>query len=175
MICITGCVESEKDQLVHLEAAIDVVLARNRQRARDNRHPLTYEDICRAIRGYLNGKGKFEPGLYGVDPYAGKRKVAPEVAIQSNITKEVVNELMVRGWSQPGSFGKNMGKDRTKKPRASGEEKSNSCCKDFKSQGGCDQAVPCEKGQDKCSWRSGSLCASDHSAIACDYARMGGR
>ena len=48
-----------------------MILARNRQRARDNRHPLTYEEIRGAVRGYLNGKGKFEPGLYGVDPYAG--------------------------------------------------------------------------------------------------------
>ena len=167
-----GCVECEKDQLLHLEAAVDVVLARNRQRARDNRHPLTYEDIRMAIRGYLNGKGKFEPGLFGIDPYAGKKKLSPEASIQSNITKEVVNELMVRGWSQPGSFGKSGVKDR-KKPRSSGEDKVNSCCKDFNSQGGCNQVVPCEKGQHKCSKRSGEfVCFRHHSASTCDNARM---
>ena len=171
-----GCIESEGDQLLHLEASIDVIFARNRQRARDNRHPLTYEEIRNAVRGYLNGKGKFEPGLYGIDPYAGKRKVAPEVAIQNNIKQEVVNELMVRGWSQPSSFGKNVVRDKTRKPRASGEEKANSCCKDYNSQGGCDQAVPCDKGQHKCSRRSGEfVCFRSHSASACDNARMGSR
>ena len=50
--CITVCVESEKDQLLHLENAVDVFLSNNRQRARDNRNPLVYEDVRMAIRGY---------------------------------------------------------------------------------------------------------------------------
>ena len=62
---LLGCVENEAEQILHLENSIDLVLARNKQRARDGRHPLTYEDIRLAIRGYLNSKGKCEPGLYG--------------------------------------------------------------------------------------------------------------
>ena len=62
---LLACVESETEQILHLESTIDLVLARNRQRARDGRHPLTYEDIRLVVRGYLNSKGKYEPGLYG--------------------------------------------------------------------------------------------------------------
>ena len=62
---LLACVENEAEQILHLENSIDLVLARNRQRARDGRHPLTYEDIRLVVRGYLNSKGKYEPGLYG--------------------------------------------------------------------------------------------------------------
>ena len=57
--------EDEAEQVKLLEEAVDTVLSRNRQKARSARHPLTYEEIRLCIRGFLNGKGKHEPGLFG--------------------------------------------------------------------------------------------------------------
>ena len=86
--CVSpGCVSSEKEQRDLLELAFDKLLARNAQRAKVGigGHPLTYEEVRAAIRTFLNSKGKAETGLYGVDPYAGKKRITETRAFYSSM------------------------------------------------------------------------------------------
>ena len=168
-----GCVSSEKEQRDLLELAFDKLLARNAQRAKVGigGHPLTYEEVRAALRTFLNSKGKAETGLYGVDPYAGKKRITEAAKIKET----VISELRQMGWRGPDSQGQgheNKSKTNKEKKKRTGDDRAKKLCVDFNSQAGC-SASPCAK-QHKCNKREGDfVCGrSGHNKFNCDHPKF---
>jgi len=174
-----GCVSSEKEQRDLLELAFDKLLARNAQRAKVGigGHPLTYEEVRAAIRTFLNSKGKAETGLYGVDPYAGKKRITEAAKIKET----VISELRQMGWRAPEGQGhghghgqglEGKGKKKKDKAKKTGDDRSSKLCVDYNSQAGCSSS-PCAK-QHKCNKREGDfVCGrSGHNRFNCDHPKF---
>ena len=168
-----GCVSSEKEQRDLLELAFDKLLARNAQRAKVGigGHPLTYEEVRAAIRTFLNSKGKAETGLYGVDPYAGRKRITEAAKIKET----VISELRQMGWRGPEGHGHGHDvkpKKKKEKTKKTGDERSKNICVDYNSQAGC-SASPCAK-QHKCNKREGDfVCGrSGHNKFNCDHPKF---
>ena len=168
-----GCVSSEKEQRDLLELAFDKLLARNAQRAKVGigGHPLTYEEVRAALRTFLNSKGKAETGLYGVDPYAGKKRITEAAKIKET----VISELQQMGWRAPDNQGQghdNKPKGKKEKKKRTGDDKSKNICGAFNTQAGC-SASPCAK-QHKCNKREGDfVCGrSGHNRLNCDHPKF---
>ena len=152
---LLGVVESEKEQLDLLEALLDKLLARNSQRARTNLPPMTHVQVREAIKTFLHSKGKSEAGLYGVDPYSGKRRITEEARMSENVEAKVLARLKNSGWVKPGGTEeKKLKKKKEKASKVDGASKVAALCRDFNSQEGCSNpAGDCSKGKHRCAKR----------------------
>lgn len=178
-----GISSSEKEQMELLECGIDKILARNSQRARTNLPPLTYESIRAALRTFLHSKGKPESGLFGVDPYAGKKKITEEARLSQSIKSDVMAQLRAAGWTKPGNQSQKQ-KEQKAKPqeqkkkdggKSRGDQKVAGCCPDYNTTGGCSVlGDSCTKGAHKCSKRSGEFVClrAGHARHNCDHPKL---
>ena len=178
-----GISSSEREQMELLECGVDKILARNSQRARTNLPPMTYESIRAALRTFLHSKGKPESGLFGVDPYAGRKKLTEEARLSQSIKSDVLAQLKAAGWSKQGGQ-THKSKEHKVKPqdqkkkeggKSKGDLKVQSCCPDFNSPSGCTTVGDsCGKGAHKCSKRSGEFVClrTGHSRQNCDHPKL---
>ena len=172
---LLGVVSEEKEQLELLEAVLDKLLSRNAQRARTSLPPMTHDQCRAAIRTFLHSKGKSEAGLYGVDPYAGRKRITERDQMKQDVKASIMADLKQSGWSRPEHGG------REKKSRDKGDKKSGkhngaakvaSLCKDFNTTG-CSATGDCPKGGHRCSKRKGDfVCQQNHSKTKCDNPRF---
>ncbi len=180
-----GVVDTERQQCLWLEEAIDMVLARNAQRGREKgRAPYTYSEVKGCLVQFLNRKGKAESSLYGIDPYGGRKAISQEDRLTENIAERVEKRMRQSG-AQVNSYGQQpqhqhqMQKQAGQKqggggsggqqPRRTLEEKIRELCQDFNSSGGCSTQGPCNKGKHVCSNNNGRnfVCMRRHSASTC--------
>ena len=174
---LLGVVSSEKEQLELLEAVFDKLLSRNAQRARTFLPPMTHDQCRAAIRTFLHSKGKSEAGLYGVDPYAGRKRITEKDQMKQDVKASIIADLKQSGWSRPDHGGKDKKhrdrKEDRKSGKHSGAAKVASLCKDFNSPEGCPSQGDCSKGGHRCSKRKGDfVCQQNHSKTKCDHPRF---
>ena len=175
---LLGAVSSEKEQLDLLETLLDKLLSRNAQRARTGLPPMQYEQVRAATKSFLHSKGKSEAGLYGVDPYAGKRKLTDEARMKQDIEASLTAKF--KNWNkQDGPVRdrrqKNKNEDKKKRDKGSdGASKVSKLCKDFNSQSGCSSQGDCAKGEHKCSRRKGDFVCqrTGHNRLDCDHPKL---
>ena len=169
---LLGVVSSEREQLELLEGTLDLLLSRNSQRARTNLPPLTHEQVRATIRTYLHRKGKSEAGLYGVDPYSGRKRLSERDQLKQDVEASIMSKM--KGYNGGGS-GPREGKKKDKKNdrksgKMDGASKVARLCKDYNSQEGCQAQGDCPKGIHRCSRRKGDfVCQQDHPKPKCDH------
>ena len=175
-----GVSSNEKEQLELLECGIDKILARNSQRARTNLPPMTYEQVRAALRTFLHSKGKPESGLFGVDPYAGRKKLTEEARLSQSIKSDVLAQLKAAGWKQGNQSKRDQKPKNTEQKKkdggkSKGDQKVATCCPDYNSPSGCSATgESCSKGAHKCSKRSGEFVClrSGHARQNCDHPKL---
>ena len=175
---LLGAVSSEREQLDLLETLLDKLLSRNSQRARTGLPPMQYEQVRAATKSFLHSKGKSEAGLYGVDPYAGKRKLTDEARMKQDIEASLTAKF--KSWNKADGpvrerRQKVKNEDKKKKKEGSdGASKVSKLCKDFNSQSGCSSQGDCAKGEHKCSRRKGDFVCqrTGHNRLDCDHPKL---
>lgn len=136
-----------------------------------------------SLRTFLHSKGKPESGLFGVDPYAGRKKLTEEARLSQSIKSDVMAQLKAAGWTKSGGKQggghkeKPKGQEQKKKDggKSRGDKKVSTCCPDFNSAAGCPgTGDSCPKGDHKCSKRSGEfVCLRlGHARQNCDHPKL---
>ena len=191
-----GVVENERQQMLWLEEAIDMVLARlvsnelsmlcivdkifklrNAQRGRENnRGPYTYNEVKNCLVQFLNRKGKAESSLYGIDPYGGRKPVSYEDKMVAEAAERVEKRLRQSGAvNTPLNHVNNQAPRQTNgggsaQPAKTKEEKIRTLCPDYNSSTGCGQEKgKCSKGKHLCSNSNHKnfVCMRSHPAFSC--------
>ena len=171
---LLGVVGSEREQLELLEGTLDLLLSRNSQRARTSLPPLTHEQVRATIRTYLHRKGKSEAGLYGVDPYSGRKRLSERDQLKQDVEASIMSKMKSYNSGGGPREGKKKDKKNDKKSgKMDGAAKVARLCRDFNSQEGCQAQGDCPKGVHRCSKRKGDfVCQQDHPKPKCDHPRF---
>ena len=176
---LLGVVSSEREQLELLEGTLDLLLSRNSQRARTNLPPLTHEQVRATIRTYLHRKGKSEAGLYGVDPYSGRKRLSERDQLKQDVEASIMSKMNGRGGGGARDRDRNKRKkekDDKRSGKQDGASKVARLCRDYNSQEGCQAEGDCPKGVHRCAKRKGDfVCQQNHPKTKCDHPKFAKR